>query len=741
MREIILASKDYRKPRSFGSIALPIGSCLVFFVAVGLQIWWASPCFAQKRGMEKVTIHFVDVDISAVTKFISQITGKNFIFDERARGKISIIAPSKLTVDEAFNLFTSVLELKGFTVYPSGPNTYTIIPAAEAKQRGILRTAAERLPVNETYIARLIPLKFIPTDEALKFLQPLVSRDGHISVFGPGQLLLVVDSGLNMEKILSLIGTIDLPSVREKPELIPLKHASADAAAKILMEGLTRARGRVVPGQPPLEEGAGVIAEPRLNAVILFGEKGIRESMRGLIALIDTPSPEAQARINVYFLEHADATELSKVLEGIIKGIQPARPAGPGVPGAAVTPFEAAAGITITPDKATNSLVIVASPADYRSLLQVLKQLDRRRNQVFVEAMITEVSIDRLLELGSRWRGAITKDEKPVFIGGFGLVDATTIQSIITGLTGLAVGGLGNYLTIPKDLIPGATADITFPAIAGLFSLDEFKGAINILSNPQVLTSDNKEAEIVVGENVPFITKREADPSRPTSVFSTIERKDVGITLRITPQITEGDYVKLDIYQEISVVKQEPEIVQLSVGPTTIKRSTKTSVVVKDRQTVVIGGLMQERDEENLHKVPLLADIPILGWLFKYKSTSKKKTNLLVFITPHMVREAEHLAQLSEGKVEEFPYVKRLYVEGELFLKFKEGISHEKAMLFISQRGATVKKYMKYTRVYRVKLRRTQTVEDGIKEFLEMPEVEYAEPNFQVKLEGLAAED
>jgi len=736
-----LASKDYSKPRSFGSIALPIGSCLVFFVAVALQIWWSSPCFAQKKGTEKVTIHFVDVDLPAVTKFISEITGKNFIFDERARGRISIVAPSKLTVDEAFNLFTSVLELKGFTVLPAGVNTYKIIPAAEAKQRGILRTAGDRVPVNETYIARLIPLKFIPTDEALKFLQPLVARDGHISVFGPGQLLLVVDSGLNMEKILSLITSIDLPSVREKPELVPLRHASADAVAKILSEGLTRGRVRPIPGQPPLEEGAGAIAEPRLNAVILFGEKGIRESMRGLIALIDTPSPEAQARINVYFLEHADATELSKVLEGIIKGIQPARAAGPGVPGAVVTPFEAAGGITITPDKATNSLVIVASPADYRSLLQVLKQLDRRRNQVFVEAMITEVSIDKLLELGSRWRGVITKDEKPIFIGGFGRVDAATIQSIITGLTGLAVGGLGNYLTIPKDLIPGATADITFPAIAGLFSLDEFKGAINILSNPQVLTSDNREAEIIVGENVPIITKREADPSRPTSVFSTIERKDVGITLRITPQITEGDYVKLDIYQEISVVKQEPEIVQLSVGPTTIKRSTKTSVAVKDRQTVVIGGLMQEREEENLHKVPLLADIPILGWLFKYKSTSKKKTNLLVFITPHMVREAEQLAQLSEGKVEEFPYVKRLYVEGELFLKFKEGISHEKAMLLISQRGASLKKYMKYARVYRIKLRRAQTVEDGVKEFSAMPEVEYAEPNFQVKLEGLAEED
>jgi general secretion pathway protein D len=742
-----LNSKNLGSSCNFIRKAAFISCFLLGVVALVSFSCFINTCFAEKRESEKapaserkepekVTIHFVDVDLSAVTKFISQITGKNFIFDERAKGKISIIAPSKLSVDEAFSLFTSVLELKGFTVYSSAPNTYTIIPAAEAKQRGILRTAAERLPVNETYIARLIPVKSISVEDALRFLQPLVSRDGHISVFGPGQLLLVVDSGLNIEKILSLIASIDQPSVREKPEIILLKHASAEAVARTLSEGLARGRGRAVPGQPPSDEAAGVMADPRLNAVILFGDRGIRESMKGLIALIDIPSREAQGRINVYFLEHADATELAKVLEGIIKGIQPSRQAGAGAPGAPVTPFEAAGGITITPDKTTNSLVIVASPADYQSLLLVLKQLDRRRNQVFVEAMITEVSIDRLLELGSKWRGTITKDGKPIVSGGFGQVDSSTIQSILTGLTGLAVGGIGNFLTLPKDLIPGATSDITFPVIAGLFSLDEFRGAINILSNPQVLTSDNKEAEIVVGENVPFITKREADPSRPTSVFSTIERKDVGITLRITPQITEGDYIKLDIFQEISAVKQGSEAVEISVGPTTTKRSTKTSVVVRDRQTVVIGGLMQEREEENVHKVPLLGDIPLLGWLFKYKSKSKQKTNLLVFITPHMVREAEHLSQISEGKMQEFPYMKKLYVEGELFVKFKGEVPAERALSIIAEKGASVKRFLKHNQVYHIKLKADQSVEDGIKEFSGVAEVEYAEPNFQVSLPG-----
>jgi general secretion pathway protein D len=738
----------------FGFGGTTVAACcllLLFFLTSPAGPHWVSPCFAEKvkavkapvaeeaekretKEPEKVAIHFVEVELPAVIKFISEITGKNFVFDERVRGKISIIAPSKLSVEEAFGMFTSVLELKGFTVVPAGPNTFKIMAAAEAKQKGILRAVEERQPVNESYLARLIPLKFIPAEEALRFLQPLISRDGHLSVFGPGQVLLAVDSGLNLEKILSLLELIDQPLVKEQPEIVFLKHASAEGTARMLNEGLGKLKVRTAPAQPGTEEAAGAMADPRLNAVILFGPKAMREAMKGLVAQTDIPSPEAQGRINVYFLENADATELSKVLEGIIKGIQTTRQVSPTAPGVAVTPFEAAGAISITPDKATNSLVIVASPADYQSLLPVLKVLDRRRNQVFVEAMITEVSIDKLLELGSRWRGAITKDGEPVFIGGFGKVDTSTIQSIINGLTGLALGGVGNYLTIPMGLVPGATSDVTFPGLAALFSLDEFKDAVNILSTPQILTSDNREAEIVVGENVPFVSRREADPTRALSMFTTIERRDVGIKLTITPQITEGDYVRLDIYQEISSVKAESEAIVISVGPTTTKRSTKTSVVVKDRQTVVIGGLMQEKTEEVVRKVPVLGDIPLLGWLFKYKSNSKRKTNLLVFITPHVVREAGTLSRITGDKAEDFPSLKRVYVEGEVFVKFKAGIPEEKALSLISQKGASVKKFMKYIQVYQVQLKEGQSVEEGVKEFTALPEVEYAEPNFQIRV-------
>lgn len=708
---------------------------LSFYAILLLAVITVPSAFAEAKKAEKVTFNFVDVDLTVVTKFISEITGKNFIFDERLKGKVSIIAPSKLPVDDAYTLFTSVLELKGFTVIPSGVNAYKIIPAGEAKQRG-MQITTERPPVNESYIARLLPLKYISSDDALRFLQPVVSRDGHISAFGPGNLLLVIDSGLNIEKINSILDNIDQPAIGDGPEIIFLKHASADAVAKILNEGTIRR----LPG-PPQPAEARVVADQRLNAVVLFGDKGVREFMKGLIALLDVPSPEAQGRISVYFLENADATELAKVLEGILKGAQPARQVAPGAPGAPpVIPFEAVSGITITPDKATNSLVIVASPADYQNLIQVIKQLDKKRRQVFVEAMIVEASIDKLKELGTKWRiMAEDKKGRPVAIGGFGTLDTAAMQNIIYGLTGLTAGGLGNFLDIPITTIDPSTGEVTdgtltVPGFAALFSLNEFRGAVNVLSTPQILTSDNKEAEIVVGENVPFISKRERDITTTGTVLSSIERKDVGIKLKITPQITEGDYVKLDIEQEISALKQEPTEILINIGPTTTKRSTKTSVVVKDNQTVVIGGLMQERDEENLTKVPLLGDIPILGWLFKYKSISKKKTNLLVFLTPRVVKEAENLARITKDKHEEFAKREKQYVEGELLIKFKEDVSVEKALQIISQKDASLIKFIEAIEVYHIKLRKGRSIDDAIKEFSVMPEVEYAEPNYIVRI-------
>jgi len=625
----------------------------VTFVSLLLFLSLPTAVTAKPFKAGKVTFNFVDVDLPVITKFVSDITHKNFILDERVKGKITIIAPATLDTAATFNLFTAVLELKGFTVIPSGVNTYSIIPASEAKQKG-LKFVTGKPTVNAGYAAQLIPLKYVSAGEVVKLVQPMISKDGYISAFGPGNLLLVVDSGINIANIVSILNNIDKPS-------------------------------------------------------------------------------DNRGSINIHFLENADATELAKVVDTLIRASQ--TQSRNQQAGAAV--FDSFSGASVTADKASNALIIVASPPDYQSILQIVKKLDRRRRQVFVEAMIAEVSINKLLELGTKWRVAATSNGEPIFIAGSGMVDSSTISSIVTGLTGLTIGGLANYFTIPQSFVSGATADVQVPGLAALFSLSDFRDAVNVLSTPQLLTSDNKESEITVGENVPLPAQKVVDTtttSTSNSVLTSIERRDVGITLKITPQISEGDYVKMDIYQEISaIVEGQSENILTTLGYTFTKRSTKTSVVVKDKQTVVIGGLIQDRDEEIVTKTPFLGDLPFLGWLFKYKTHNKGKTNLLVFLTPHVVTDADQLDRLSKDKLNDFTQIGRSYLEEELMVTFKGDVTEAIARsVILKQQAAIIKTVNEQT--YHIELKKGMNLEEAIHQFSELPEVEKVEPIGRIKI-------
>lgn len=699
---------------------------------------WAADAPKPAQG---VTFNFVDVELSIVAKFISETTGKNLIFDERLRGKISIIAPTKLSPDDAYALFVSVLQLKGFVLLPSGVDAYKIVPVSEAKYSGIEFSSpvqgAPGVAMNENFIARVIQLKDISADEAMKFLSPLASRNGHMAAFGPGNLLLVIDSGLNIEKMLTIIDSIDLPMASEEPEVVFLTNASADTVTKILNEGMQRlSQVKSASGNPAAP--AKVVSDARLNAVILFGSRSEKDALKKLIALLDVPAKEAQSTINVYFLENADAEDLSKVLSNLIRPGSVAQ-STPGskapIPGAS-SPFEFLSGISITPDKATNALVLIASPSDYQSLMQVIKQLDRKRKQVYVEALILEASIDRLQDLGSKWRASATKDGEPVVIGGVGTMDTGSLTSILSGLSGFTVGGMGNYLDVPITRTDGTIDTLSVPGFAALFNASEFKGAVNILSSPQILTSDNTEAEILVGENVPFISARERDATTTNTVLNSIERKDVGITLRITPQITEGDYVKLETYQEISAVKESSIAdaeVYTSIGPTTTKRSTKTTIAVRDGQTVVIGGLIQESENETFTMVPLLHRIPLLGWLFKNKTVNKVKTNLLVFITPHIVRDPDSLTEITRNKQEEFARKEQMYPQDEVIIKFRDNVLPQRAMEVIASLNAEVVKELSTQGLYLVRLPKGMEVLEAVRKFERMEDVKYAEPNYRIR--------
>lgn len=708
----------------------------------------------KEKGKEKkVTFNFVDVDISAVVKFISEVTGKNFVFDDKVKGNITIIAPSRLSVDDAFRLFTSVLELKGLTIIPSG-KVYKIVPVSQAKLSGIeiFRERGEQL--TDAYIIRLIQLKSISASKAMNFLQPLISRDGHIASFGPSNMLMVVDSAANIEKLLNIIDSIDKPGM-EEPELVLLKYANADDVVKVITEAVvlgSRSQSAAMrasrPGETALpasveESRVSIFADTRLNGIVMIADKQEKEAMKRMIALLDIPLPAATSKINVFFLEYADATELSKVLEAMITGVSAQAKAGQptqaGQP--AKSPFESGGKIIISPDKATNSLIVVASPADYQNLLQVIKQLDRRRRQVYVEAMIVEASLNKLRDIGVKWRVTAKKDGQPIAIGGFGTIDSTALQNIVSGLSGFTAGGVGNFITVPFTTFDSngnpSTANLSVPGFAALFNLNDFRDAVNVLSTPQILTSDNKEAEIVVGENVPFIASRERDLTTTNTVLNSIDRKDVGITLRLTPQITEGDYVKMDLYQEISALTQQSENILINVGPTITKRSTKTSVVVKDEQTVVIGGLMQDKEEQTVTKFPLLGDIPGLGYLFKQKTVTKQKTNLLVFLTPHIVKEAERLVRLTDEKKVEFARAEDRYAQGELLVKFRDDIPDSRISEILLSEGATVISGFKTKGLYRIKLKTGQDVREAAKIFNSFKEVEYAEPNYILKMQSI----
>ncbi len=588
---------------------------------------------ALASGAKGVVLNFNEVDISTMVKFISDLTGKNFILDDRVKGKISVYSPSKLSIEEAYNVFTSVMELKGFTVVQSG-KVAKIIPSTSAKQSGFkLLPTGEQAPVNESYVAQVTKLEHITAQEAVAFLQPMISKDGHLSAFGPSNMILMVDSSINVRKLHELLQTIDSERTREGLEMIYLKSASAESAATTVRQWLAGSDGKSgAPAAAGAAGGAGVgnsaivLADLRLNALLISGNDATKKAIRELVAKLDVAPPEANSKVNVYYLENTDATEMAKVLDGVVKGItaQAAPQAG-----AQASPFDSGK-VTITADKGSNSLVIMASPTDYTNLVQVIKKLDRRSKQVFVQVLIAEVSLDKSHDFGLQTG----------LIGGAKPSSNLTVAGMYDPLGTL--GTIGTIIAAGGKLTPDLVAS-PINVTAVLKALDS-KGLLNILSTPNILTSDNKEAEINVGENVPFTG---GTTQSTIGTTTSVERKDIGINLKIKPQISEGDYIRMDINQEISQVKDSKgEAVDL----VTTKRSAKTSIVVKDKETVVIGGLIQDTENETINKVPFLGDIPVLGWLFKSKSKTRNKTNLMILLTPHIIKDAGDLAEMTRGQ-------------------------------------------------------------------------------------------
>jgi general secretion pathway protein D len=657
-----------------------------------------------------VAINFQDVDIPILARFISDITNKNFIVDEKVRGKVTIISPHKVTPDEAYTVFQSVLQVKGFTTVP-GRGVIKIVPSRDAKQTGLPMLSNDSLAAaGDEFITRLVPLRYATATDMAPVLQPMVSQDGLVIPYAATNTLILTDSAVNVRRLLGMLEELDVEGNERVTEVIQLTHAFAGDLAKKIEEimkeqsgndgasGVPRIRSVATTGNtPPSISGSSnsvrVLPDERTNSLIVMSSPLDLKTVRRLVARLDAPLPPGTSKIHVYPLKHANAEEMLPVLADLIGartgaggggsgsisaprrerhprreerfGRQsersgsalgerfsplmppPAQPqAAPSVSGA--TP-EFSSEVSITADPATNSLLISAAQQDFDTLKKVIDQIDVRRRQVYVEAMILEVSVDRARELGIEWQGSFSINGQGVGLGRVNLKDLNTALTNPASLSGLLLAAASNK-TIE---LPDGTR---IPAQVALLRAAQTSNDINVLSSPTLLTTDNQEAEILVGQNVPFLASRATDTSNLNNLFATVERQDVGITLRLTPQISEGNSVRLDIYEEVSAIV--PTIASVGnpnlVGPTTSIRSASTTVVVKDAQTVVIGGLISDNTTRQRESVPYLGNLPVLGNFFRTDDDRSNKINLLIFLTPHVVREDTEIAQRSLNERDRF---------------------------------------------------------------------------------------
>ena len=699
------------------------------------------------RPDDLVMMDFQDVELPTLIKFVSEITGKNFVVDDKVRGKVSVVSPTRITVDEAYRVFQSVLQVKGFSVVDTGP-VVKIIPTKDVKGAGLPIERDNDAP-SETFVTRLVPLRHLEAAQAAQVLQPLVSRDGLVSAYAPTNSLIVIDSSANLSRLSRLIRELDVPGQERSVEVIPLRHANADDLAGILRDSIEDGRARAagaagggsapgtsstIPGigggaagvpAGPRVEGSGlrVVPDDRSNAIVVIGSALDIRHARALVAKLDVPLPRGSGRVNVYSLRHANAADMVAVLSDLVgtssafggrrenlpgrsvtqgggrfgnypRSVISNQQAGSGAQGSGGgggmgggmggglgggggnfgsrggggSPYgsgsasagsgppaiEFESGVRITADPATNSLVISAAPQDYAILRDVIERLDVARRQVLVEAIIFEVSMARARELGIELQGAAQMGNL-VALGRTNLKNITNLNNAITtGDTGglSTIGGfLGALISKQKVVLADGTE---IPAEVAVVTALENETGVNVLSAPTILTTDNEEAEIVVGQNVPFVTSRATNETNLSNTFSQIDRRDVGITLRLTPQISEGDTVRLLLFEEVSALVKTPLSEVLQLGPTTTVRSATTNVVVRDSETVAIGGLISDRLDSGTSGVPYLTDIPVIGNLFKYEERQKEKVNLIILLTPHIVRNPDQMLQASEGEKARF---------------------------------------------------------------------------------------
>lgn len=620
---------------------------------------------AKKESPKKyVTLDFDNVDISVLVKFVSELTGKNFIIDDKVKGKVTIISPKKIPVDDVYKVFLSVLEVNGFTVVPAG-DMIKIIPSALAREKSVETLLKSQTGVPEDrVVTQVVSLERANPDEIKRVLDPIVSKTSSVISYPPAGILVITDYLSNIKRLQEIIAALDVEGAGDQISYIPLQNASASEVVKSL--------NTVFQQRQPKATGIRLVADSRTNSIIILASVADTENVRKLVAMMDKDVPRGESNIQVYRLQNSVAEDLAKVLTNIVKdtGAASSATAATATGAKVITPV-VSKNVQVVPDKATNTLVIMAEREDYKVLENIIRQLDVPRAMVYIEALIMEVNANKAFNLGVEWRGltdtgkvsGVDTGQSAAFIGsggsgstnkpgGYNILGALSTTAFPDGFT---MGIIGAGITI---------GGVTFPNIGAVVQAYKTDAEVSILSTPQIMTLDNEEAEINVGSNVPYLTRQDTTSSTTSINYNSYEYRDVGVILNITPHINEENFIRLKISQQVTKVTSDSK----STTPITLKRTAKTTVVVKDNETMVIGGLVGDSTEDNTYKVPLLGDIPILGWLFKTNSTKREKTNLYVFLTPHIVRTQKEAAELYQGKRESMGEV----VEGIIKLNEKK---------------------------------------------------------------------
>ena len=592
-----------------------------------------------KKSEQFVSIDFNNVDINVFIKFMSELTGTNFIIDQRVKGKVTIISPSKISLHEAFKVFESVLEVHGFTTVQSG-EVVKIIPSPDARSKSIeTKLREEASEPEDKVVTQLIPLRYADPVEIKRLFTPMVSKSSVILAYAPTNTLIITDVYSNIKRLLKILKEIDITGIGQQISVIPVEYAEASKLVNLLTTVFKPTRQK---GKAAVQKVITMVADERTNTIVMLASEVDSLRVKRLIAMIDKETPRGKGGIHVYYCKNATAEELAKVLQDL----PTQQTGGAGAPKAKAASVVAGK-VRISADKATNSLIIMADKEDYKVLEDVIQKLDIPRSMVYIESLFMEVDMDTSLNIGIDWqafgKGKIG-DKETLFGGGFreGFVEPGE----------LAKGGLTVGLLTEQVSIAGVTVSNISAIVNAVRTDDDFR----ILSTPQILTTDNEEARITVGENRPFQTRSTTDVSGGT--FESFEYRDVGKTLKITPHVTEDRLVRMQISLEVTAINQQATLTTSSTLPVTLKRTVDTTVIIKDQQTVVIGGLIDDSTTQSENRVPMLGQIPVLGWLFRNRSDETVKTNLYVFLTPRVIKNPGEAAGIFQQKREQIDTIK-----------------------------------------------------------------------------------